>query len=520
MIYTTGTIAVSGNTLTGTGTNFTAAGSLIRVGCTVIAMTSPPQVFQITGISNGTVMTVSPAASPALAAGTKYSILLSDSLSVDGLAQDIAETFAMYQRNISGFADVMNGTGDVTITVDGKAVTVPGQKSLAKKGANSDITSLTGLTTALSVEQGGTGSKTISDAKSKLEINRFRQQPAQTTIASGNGKYLLLINDSGALGIWDVEKNQSKPIDISNGGTGATTAAGIRQNAGLGTAAILDATESTGDTTTGRVMRTGDFGLGRIGTLGVITRNTSFLNSQSGVACGFFKQGGGADAIDFGGYGTGVSIPYGLITAGTSVATAHIYMMAGGELKTQWRIVNVSTGEVSGRIGTVYTTSNTTKSSDGTIKSASPIVKVFHDGRTETNDESEGCTVTRLAAGKYLIKNCIGMNADASWGGINGGFDIPCDRNGQELIWLDYEVNADGSILVETYHRTYPNSPVFARNDIEGLADGDPVDIPADQFVSVRVEMPQDSIWNLKMATIEAESEVLHPQNEIQSQEE
>ncbi|HCD6044878.1 TPA: phage tail protein, partial [Enterobacter hormaechei] len=47
MIYTTGTIAISGNTLTGTGTNFTAAGSLIRNGCTVIAMTSPVQVFQI-----------------------------------------------------------------------------------------------------------------------------------------------------------------------------------------------------------------------------------------------------------------------------------------------------------------------------------------------------------------------------------------------------------------------------------------------------------------------------------------
>jgi hypothetical protein len=44
MIYTTGTIAISGNTLTGTGTNFTAAGSLIRNGCTVIALTSPAQV--------------------------------------------------------------------------------------------------------------------------------------------------------------------------------------------------------------------------------------------------------------------------------------------------------------------------------------------------------------------------------------------------------------------------------------------------------------------------------------------
>ncbi|OIY03421.1 hypothetical protein BED44_24465 [Citrobacter freundii] len=30
----------------------------------------------------------------------------------------------------------------------------------------------------------------------------------------------------------------------------------------------------------------------------------------------------------------------------------------------------------------------------------------------------------------------------------------------------------------------------------EAVADGEPVDIPADSFVSVRVEMPEDSIWN------------------------
>ncbi|HAF6120698.1 TPA: phage tail protein, partial [Salmonella enterica] len=30
------------------------------------------------------------------------------------------------------------------------------------------------------------------------------------------------------------------------------------------------------------------------------------------------------------------------------------------------------------------------------------------------------------------------------------------------------------------------------------VTNGDPVDIPADSFVSVRVEMPVDSIWNKK----------------------
>ncbi|MDF3830662.1 phage tail fiber protein, partial [Pseudocitrobacter sp. MW920760] len=146
----------------------------------------------------------------------------------------------------------------------------------------------------------------------------------------------------------------------------------------------------------------------------------------------------------------------------------------------------------------VYTTANTTKASDGTLKAASPIVQIFADGSYELNDESEGCIVTRLGTGEYLIEGCTGLNSDAAWGGIDGGFDVPTDRNKQPLVWLDYEVNADGSILVRTYHRTYPTAPVFARNERDGIEEGEPVDIPADQFVSVRVEMPSDSIWNQK----------------------
>lgn len=97
MIYTTGTIAINGNTVTGTGTNFSALLSLIRVGCTLIAIGNPVQIFTITEIKSGTELSVTPAANPAIPAGTKFSILLSDSISVDGLAQDVAETLRYYQ---------------------------------------------------------------------------------------------------------------------------------------------------------------------------------------------------------------------------------------------------------------------------------------------------------------------------------------------------------------------------------------------------------------------------------------
>ncbi len=154
-------------------------------------------------------------------------------------------------------------------------------------------------------------------------------------------------------------------------------------------------------------------------------------------------------------------------------------------------------------VRTVYSTANTTVDSNGFIKKSSPVINIFSDGRCINNDESEGVTVTRQAVGVYLLEGCMGLNADAAWGGIDGGFEIPLDRNKQPRIWLDYEVSQDGSVLVKTYHRTHPSAPKFARNECEGIADGDPVDIPADSFISVRIEMPEDSIYNKKMEEAE-----------------
>ncbi|WP_302111212.1 phage tail protein [Enterobacter asburiae] len=421
MLYNTGTIAISGNTLTGTGTNFTAAGSLIRNGCTVIAMTSPAQVFQITAIGSATSLTVTPAANPAIPAGTKYAILLSDSLSVDGLAQDIAETFTMYQRYMSGFADVMNGTTDVTITINGVAVTVPGQKSLAKKGANSDITSLSGLTTALSISQGGTGDK---------------------------------------------------------------TAAGARTNLGLGNSATKDTGEGDNN-----VLVSGAFGLGSknlpvIGDIWDKSQGTRFCNVNPATS-------GGP-----GMYGSGIRLSDRNIGSGATSAAQQSFssLILSGKII---QFMSMADGVDSGWMQ-IYHTGNTTRAADGSLKGASPIVQLFGSGACQLNDESEGCAVTRLGIGEYLIEGCTGLNADAAWGGIDGGFDIPTDRNKQPLIWLDYKVNSDGSVLVKTYHRTHLSAPEFARNELAGLADGDPVDIPSDQFVSVRVEMPANSIWNQK----------------------
>ncbi|MEX3024348.1 hypothetical protein [Proteus sp. STS61-E] len=142
---------------------------------------------------------------------------------------------------------------------------------------------------------------------------------------------------------------------------------------------------------------------------------------------------------------------------------------------------------------------NAKPDSNGFYKKASPIIDISSDGSFTTNDESEGVTVTRVSEGKYLIEGVLGFNADAGWGGVDGGIEIPLDVNKQPLIWIDSKINADGSIYIKTYHRTHLNGPHFAKNNINGYNDGDPIDIPKGRFISVRVQMPEESKYNIRI---------------------
>ncbi|WP_407065325.1 hypothetical protein [Enterobacter hormaechei] len=79
-----------------------------------------------------------------------------------------------------------------------------------------------------------------------------------------------------------------------------------------------------------------------------------------------------------------------------------------------------------------------------------------------------------------------------------GSCAAPSAKGDDKFITTDYLQQC-----LKIYHRTHPDAPAFARNELEGVGDGDPVDIPRDQFVSVRVEMPADSLYNQKISAAE-----------------
>ncbi|WP_395263545.1 phage tail protein [Enterobacter hormaechei] len=406
MLYNTGTIAINGNTATGTGTNWTAPASQIRVGQTLFVLSDPVQMFQITAINSATSLTITPAASPALS-GQKYGILVTDSLSVDGLAQSMSQLINEYDENIGAWETfaTTSANQNITVTINGARVTIPAIGKLVQKGSN------------------------------------------------------------GAVG-------------VSDGGTGATNAADARTNLGLGTSATKD----TG-TSNGNVIQVGGFGIGADSSLA-----SQLASLTDGYRAGLYRmRGDGAPPSTIGApVGSGNSI--------IGLVSIPVYSSAGFGLA--FNRDNIWTGTFDPASPSAVTwkkwwgEANTTVDTNGFIKRASPVVKLFGTGEIECNDEAEGVTASREAAGVYRVTGSCGLNSEG-W-----TVEIPQDINGNFLCFVDIKTADDGVLTVSVFRRRF---------DVEKamIIAGDPMDIPDGRWIDLRLQMPDDSLFNQKNKVVE-----------------
>lgn len=113
------------------------------------------------------------------------------------LVAQSAEALRGLNYDKQNWQSIFSGNGNITITLpDGSTWTGPAWNSIttslagkAAKGANNDITSLSGLSTALSVAQGGTGSTTASGARTNLGLGDSSTRNVGTaagTVAAGD----------------------------------------------------------------------------------------------------------------------------------------------------------------------------------------------------------------------------------------------------------------------------------------------------------------------------------------------
>ncbi|MGT2566007.1 phage tail fiber protein [Enterobacter kobei] len=156
---------------------------------------------------------------------------------------------------------------------------------------------------------------------------------------------------------------------------------------------------------------------------------------------------------------------------------------------------------------THYHTNNTTKASDGTLKAASPVARIVNsqadnqrkdvdeDGFTwcgcgTANAEAEGITISRLNVGVYVLTGSAGL-ATEGWQLLP-----PMDPGGMgELGVVEAEQTDNAKLTICLFKRKYMLSD-------EGeiiKTKGEPMDVPANSWIDVRLDMPEDSLFNQRM---------------------
>lgn len=136
----------------------------------------------------------------------------------------------------------------------------------------------------------------------------------------------------------------------------------------------------------------------------------------------------------------------------------------------------------------IYHEGNTTKDSNGFLKGASPIVRLFAD-KIECNDEAklQDVTFEKLGVGDYLVKGSLGF-AQEGW-----YIEMPKDANGNVLVAVVYKQLANNDISVKTYAKKFDEET----GDVVANT-AKPRDIPSTRWIDLRLQaLPQEDIQPL-----------------------
>lgn len=309
-----------------------------------------------------------------------------------------------------------------------------------------------------------------------------------TSNASQTNRVFMRFGDGTTWTDWAEMFTSKSIIPLANGGTGAPNAAAARAALGLTLQTSLT------DTTAGRVTTVGSFGVG--------------ANTPTSVILDGVKPGGLYNAqAALGGIGNNSSllqVPYDTNT-GYQIIIPTILASAP---KMFLRVISTTT-QYNGQICEVYTTTNTTKGSGGVLSAASPVARIVLSKGISTrpdidedtfewcgdgvaNHEAKGIKIERVDVGVYMVTGSLGFAKD-SW-----HLKAPADPAGNgELGIVEGEEAEDGTLTIKLFKKRYKLNE--ETGDID-LIQGVPMDVPANSWIDVRMEMPAAEIPDLPIS--------------------
>lgn len=160
-------------------------------------------VFSIDGEAGAVVLT------------SKYLQISKYNLDQQALATRLTGIDSSIQSNTEAIGNINTAIGSINSSLSAKAA----------KGANNDITELNALTKAITVSQGGTGATSPDGARLALELNHLTKSTDVSYMGSPDGSKLLYISNEGAWGVTAEGGGTNYALPITQGGTGALSAA-------------------------------------------------------------------------------------------------------------------------------------------------------------------------------------------------------------------------------------------------------------------------------------------------------
>ena len=222
-------------------------------------------------------------------------------------------------------------------------------------------------------------------------------------------------------------------------------------------------------TSPGNLTEVGAFGWGRKFNDGLVAKSKAYLdnmdNWRSGLDCY-------ADSSLPGEYGNVIRLGFG--TAEANRWLHDLFITTGGDLYLR----HSTNSNVFGDSVAYLSKRNTTVDSNGFIKAASPIVKLFAD-KIELNNEAaeQNITFEKLDVGHYLLKGTSGLATEGWY------IETPKDANGNILFAVIYQQLENKDIEIKTFKKKFDVESASIIADLDN-----PVDISTGRWIDIRLQ--------------------------------